>query len=177
MLRFLFGNKQDPRIAQLYARAVEQARTPAFYQTFGVADTIDGRFEMVVLHVAGLVDALRDEGGALTAEGQALFDTFLADMEQNLRTIGVGDMSVPKKMKKMGAAFYGRFDAYRSAPDRAALAAATARNVLDRPDGPPPAEAYWLADYYAALRAAAPATVAAPFAFPEPLGFVAEDAA
>lgn len=177
MLRFFFRNKQDPAVAALYARAVEQARQPSFYQNFGVADTIDGRFEMVVLHVAALVDALRDDAGALTPEGQALFDTFLADMEQNLRTIGVGDMSVPKKMKVMGKAFYGRFDAYRSAAaDRARLAAAMARNVLDAPDRLS-AAAFALADYWLALAAAAPATAAAPFEFPTPEKFVREEAA
>jgi cytochrome b pre-mRNA-processing protein 3 len=174
MLRFFFRNRQDPAVAALYGRAVEQARSPAFYQSFGVADTIDGRFEMVVLHVAALVDALRDEAGALRPEGQALFDAFLADMEQNLRTIGVGDMSVPKKMKKMGQAFYGRFDAYRSAEGRDARAAAMARNVLDAPVGP---EAFALADYWDALAAAAPRTAAQPFAFPDPRAFAPQEVA
>lgn len=178
MLRFFFRNKQDPAVARLYQLAVEQARLPVFYQEFAVADTLDGRFEMVVLHVAAFVDELRDGGGALTSEGQALFDTFLADMEQNLRTIGVGDTSVPKRMRAMGQAFYGRFDAYRSAgADRAALAAAMARNVLDAPDRPLAREALALADYYAALAAAAPRTAAAALVFPEPRAFLRAEAA
>lgn len=172
MFRFFFRNKQDPAVAALYERAVTQARTPTFYQEFSVADTFDGRFDMVVLHVAALTDALRDEAGRLTPQGQALFDAFLADMEQNLRTIGIGDTSVPKKMKAIGRAFYGRFDAYRKAGgDRAQLAAAIARNVLDTPDAPLSAPALALADYFVALTAVAPRTAAAPFAFPDPAAF------
>ena len=174
MLRFFFKNRQDPAVGRLYQMAVDQARSPVFYQNFGVADTLDGRFEMIVFHITPLIDALRTEDGALDPAGQALFDTFLADMEQNLRTIGVGDMSVPKKMKKMGAAFYGRFDAYRRARGtRGELAAAIARNVLDDPDRPASAAALALADYFAAMADAAPATLAAAdrFAFPNPMPF------
>lgn len=174
MLRFLFGNKPDPAVDRLYQRAVVQARSPVFYQEFGIADTLDGRFEMVVLHVSALVDGLREPSGALSPSGQELFDAFLADMEQNIRSFGIGDTSLSKKMKKMGAAFYGRFDAYRRAKDDpAALSAAVARNVLDQPDRPASAPAQALADYLAALFIGAPKTLAEAdaFAFPDPVAF------
>ncbi|WP_420392136.1 ubiquinol-cytochrome C chaperone family protein [Acuticoccus sp.] len=162
----------------MYDAAVAQARLPVFYTDYGVADTLDGRFEMVVLHVTPLIDGLRDEGGSLLPEGQALFDHFLSDMDQNLRTIGVGDLSIPKKMKKVGAAFYGRFDAYRRAMDDGdALAAACARNVLDAPDRPTSPEARALARYMRALRDAAPGKLTPSPHFPDPARFVPDGAA
>jgi len=173
MLRFLFDRKPDPTAAALYDHAVAQARSPVFYQTFGVADTLDGRFEMVVFHVSPLVDRLRDEAGAVLPQGQALFDTFVKDMEGNLRTIGVGDLSVPKKMKKIGEAFYGRFDAYRRAKDdEAELALAVARNVYGQSALAGSEAARGLAAYHTAIVAAAAATDPLDgFAFPDPADF------
>lgn len=170
MLRFFFRDKTDPRIRGLYDGAVAQARLPVFYRDFGVPDTIDGRFDMVLLHIVPLVDALRDESGAIAPEGQALFDHFVEDMEQNLRSMGVGDVTVPKKMKKMGEAFYGRFDAYRSTSDRAAIAAAVARNVLGDVERGGSSEALALADYVLALREAASRPLDG-FSYPDPAGF------
>jgi cytochrome b pre-mRNA-processing protein 3 len=170
MLRYFFGKKADPAILGLYERAVAHARQPALYRTFGVADTIDGRFEMVVFHVCPLLDRLRDDDGATLPAGQQLFDTFVKDMEGNLRTIGVGDLSVPKKMKKLGEAFYGRLDAYRrSVDDEAELALAVARNVLDDSSAAGSDEARGLARYYMAIHGKARATddVVAEFAYPD----------
>ena len=155
MLRFFFRDKTDPRIRGLYDGAVAQARLPVFYRDYGVPDTVDGRFDMVLLHLVPLVDALRDEAGAIAPEGQALFDTFVDDMDQNLRAMGVGDLSVPKKMKKLGEAFYGRFDAYRTTTDPAAIAAIVARNVLGDPGRAESPEARGLAAYHLAVREAA----------------------
>lgn len=170
-----FKKQTDPRVLALYDRAVRAARTPTFYQNFGVADTLDGRFDMVVLHISPLIDGLRGEDGALTEEGQALFDTFVRDMEQNLRTLGASDTTFPKKMKKIGQAFYGRFNAYRSAlADEAALATAIARNVLDDEARGESEEARALARYLAAAYAGARETgtkVLEDFAFPDPSAF------
>ncbi|UOM33708.1 ubiquinol-cytochrome C chaperone family protein [Acuticoccus sp. I52.16.1] len=156
---------------QLYDAAVTQARSAVFYTNYGVADTLDGRFEMIVLHISPFINALRS-GATMGVDGQALFDHFLSDMEQNLRTIGVSDLSVPKKMKKMGAAFYGRYEAYLGArDDRTGLAAAMARNVLDQPDRLASPQAFALADYFRALSDMAPETLTATPRFPEPLAF------
>ncbi|RAH96972.1 ubiquinol-cytochrome C chaperone [Acuticoccus sediminis] len=171
MFRFFFRNKPDPAVRQLYEAVVAQARSPVFYTNYGVADTLDGRFEMVVLHITPFINALKD-GEAMGVDGQALFDHFLSDMDQNLRTIGVSDLSVPKKMKKMGAAFYGRYEAYLSARgDRADLAAAMARNVLDEPGRPDSPAAFALADYFEALCAAAPDRLEARPNLPDPHAF------
>jgi len=173
MLRFFRKRPTDPDVLCLYDEVVAKARAPVFYRPFAVPDTLDGRFDMVVFHLWPVIDALRDGNGHVNAAGQALFDTFVADMEGNLRTIGVGDTSFPKKMKAIGRAFYGRFEAYRTAhPDEAALAGAIARNILDDGDAArnPPARA--LARYANAMREAA--RTALPlngFAFPDPADF------
>ncbi|HYC15734.1 MAG TPA: ubiquinol-cytochrome C chaperone family protein [Pseudolabrys sp.] len=105
--------RQDT-ISTLYGTIVAQARLPCFYRDYSVPDTIDGRFELLVLHLAIVVDRLADDP-ALRGLGQALFDRFCRDMDHNLREMGVGDLAVPKEMRRMGEAFYGRAKAYRTA--------------------------------------------------------------
>lgn len=128
MWRRLFQSRDDHRHA-LYAAVVAQARHPAFYTAGGVADTIDGRFDLVLLHLALAIDRLREADRSIAPAGQALFERFVADMDATLRESGVGDLAVPKRMKRIGEAFYGRFDAYTRARDQARLAAAIGRNV------------------------------------------------
>ncbi len=110
---------------------VAQARLPAFYERFGVPDTVNGRFDMVLLHLWLVLRRLRT-GTEGTALAQALFDHFCSDMDDNLREMGVGDLSVPKRMVKFAEAFYGRTAAYDAAlkADGSELAQALARNVL-----------------------------------------------
>jgi len=138
MLRTLFRTGPSrTRIDALYARAVAQARTPGFYTAMGVADRIDARFELYTLHVLLLIMRLRemgDEGGDL---GQALFDTYVSALDHALRELGVSDVAVGKKMRKLGEALYGRMQAYEAAlkaDDAGALAAAIARNILESQD-------------------------------------------
>ena len=138
MLRTLFRTGPSrPRIDALYARAVDQARTPGFYTAMGVADRIDARFELYTLHVLLLIMRLRqvgDEGGDV---GQALFDTYVSALDHALRELGVSDVAVGKKMRRLGEALYGRMRAYESAlehEDADALSAAIARNVLESDD-------------------------------------------
>jgi cytochrome b pre-mRNA-processing protein 3 len=117
----------------LYTAAVGQARDPYYYAALGVPDSLDGRFDMVALFAFLLVDRLRtddDARGPLLA--QAVFDAMFADMDQNLREMGVGDLSVAKRVKAMWTAFNGRCHAYVDAlalGDAAALESALARNV------------------------------------------------
>lgn len=171
MLRFFTKKKLNPAVRRLYDKAVAQARQPIFYQTFGVPDTLDGRFDMVVFHVWPLIDALRDEKGSITPDGQALFDTFVHDMEQNLRTIGVSDTGFARRMKAMGRAFYGRFDAYRKAEDEAALAVVAARNILEDEARAGDREAQALGRYAVAMREAARSApdLLAEFDYPDPV--------
>lgn len=138
MLRTLFRTGPSrARIDALYARAVAQARTPGFYTAMGVADRIDARFELYTLHVLLLVMRLRELGEEGGETAQALFDTYVSALDDALRELGVGDVSVGKKMRKLGEALYGRMQAYEaalSAGDAAALSAALARNVFERED-------------------------------------------
>lgn len=129
--RFLSPGADKAAAEALYTAIVAQARHPHLYVELGVADDIDGRFEAVVLHMHLVLRRLgQDKSGSAVA--QALFDAMFYDMDRSLRAIGVGDMSVGKKVKQMGAAFYGRVGSYEAAlasADRAALADALARNV------------------------------------------------
>lgn len=100
--------KTDPAVHDLYGRLVEKARDPAFYAALGVPDTIDGRFDMIVLHAMLVLRRLRGQGDAAESRGQELFDLMFKDMDQSLRELGVGDMSVGKHIKRMAQAFYGR---------------------------------------------------------------------
>ena len=111
------------------------ARAPAFYQQYGVADTVNGRFEMIVVHLWLVLRRIRAVQDASTF-AQALFDYFCSDLDANLRELGVGDLSVPKRMQAFGEAFYGRSAAYDLALTEGdeALAIALNRNVLDGAD-------------------------------------------
>jgi len=121
MILHLF--RRTPRaatIASLYGMIVAQARSPAFYEGYAVPDTVDGRFEMVTLHTVLLLSRLEIGPADLRRLGQGLFDAFCRDMDASMREMGVGDLAVPRKMRRIGEAFYGRQAAYREA-----LAAAT----------------------------------------------------
>jgi cytochrome b pre-mRNA-processing protein 3 len=116
----------------LYGVAVAAARDPWLYTALGVPDTLDGRFDLIGLHAFVLIHHLRflpDPGPALA---QAVFDAMFSDMDQALREMGVGDLSVGRRVRSMWEAFHGRSRAYEAAltsPDNAALPIALARNV------------------------------------------------
>ncbi len=126
-------NQPHPTIKRLYGAIVAQARRPAFYTDFGVPDTVEGRFELLLLHTFLVCHRLKGESGPAKTASQELFDLFLDDMDRTLREMGIGDLSVPKRMKKIGQAFYGRTAAYDAALENknGGLATALARNVLE----------------------------------------------
>ena len=134
MISFAFRrNRQDPSIAALYGAIVAQARAPAFYRDHGVSDTVSARIDMIMLHLVLVLRRLRQIPGAKSALGQALFDRFCVDMDDNFREMGVGDLKVPEEMHRIAGAFYGRaraYDAALDAADPAALSAVVARNVF-----------------------------------------------
>jgi cytochrome b pre-mRNA-processing protein 3 len=143
--------RRDPQaatIAALYGAIVAQARNPTFYLGFGVADTAEGRFDMILLHLALFCRRLGGDPVTAGSLGQDVFDMFCRDMDHNLREMGVGDLSVPKKMQKMAEAFYGRLETYDRALAAAGdddLALALARNVLG--EAAPSGSARRLASY------------------------------
>ncbi len=117
---------------RLYGAAVAAARQPHLYVGLGVPDTLDGRFEMVGLHAFLLIDRLRHEPPPGPDLAQSVFDAMFSDMDHTLREMGVGDLSVGKRVREMWEAFHGRATAYEAplaTGDDAALAAALARNV------------------------------------------------
>jgi cytochrome b pre-mRNA-processing protein 3 len=119
-------------IETIYGMIVTQAREPLFYRDLGVPDTVDGRFDVLVLHLWMVLQRLRAlESGAALCQG--LFDRFCEDMDANLREMGVSDLKVPKRMQAFGEAFYGRCAAYDAAiaEDREELAQALCKNVLN----------------------------------------------
>src|SRR5215208_769419 len=135
MLNRLF----KPRPAQLagralYLRAVEQARAPELYATLGAPDTVEGRFELYSLHVYLLLERLKAQGPHAAETGQALFDAYVKSLDDALREMGVGDLSVGKKMRRLGEAFYGRVKSFEAAfadlPDRTGLEALLTRTVF-----------------------------------------------
>lgn len=163
MFNLFRSAKTRATIERLYGAIVAQSRRPEFYSDFGVPDTMEGRFEMVVLHTVLACHRLKDGDEVARALAQDVFDAFAADMDRTLRELGVGDLTVPKKMKKIGEAFYGRaaaYDAALSAPGDEALAVAVARNILDLGEGVPPPAARALAAY---VRAAADRLRETPF--------------
>ena len=127
----LIGRRRHERTGfQLYGLTVAAARMPFYYDRLGVPDTLDGRFDMVCLLAFLAIRRVRriETGGAELA--QAIFDAMFSDMDINLREMGVGDLSVPKRVRAMWEAFHGRASVYEPAmDDPAALAAALARNV------------------------------------------------
>lgn len=135
MFQSLF-RQRGPKIVGrgLYESAVERARDPLFYTGFGVADTVEGRFELYSLHVILLLHRLKGEGAQAGETAQVLFDIFISQLDHALREIGVGDLSVAKKMRKLGEAFYGRAKAYDAALDAesaAELEALLGRTVFE----------------------------------------------
>jgi cytochrome b pre-mRNA-processing protein 3 len=127
-------------ISALYGMIVAQARLPSFYREYAVGDTVNGRFELLVLHLGLVLDRLSQDA-SLKPLGQGLFDRFCQDMDHNLREMGVGDLKVPAEMRRMGEAYYGRSQAYQAAlaaADGQALVEAVRRNIYA---GQPPDEA------------------------------------
>ena len=145
-------NSQARTIHALYGAIVAQARSVAFYADYRVPDTVEGRFDLIVLHLVLLLHRLgrRAEAGRVLGQtllgqallgqallGQELFDAFCRDLDANLREMGVGDLAVPKRMQAFAEAFYGRQAAYLAALDAAdqrVFEKALARNIFPAGD-------------------------------------------
>jgi cytochrome b pre-mRNA-processing protein 3 len=146
MLAWLKRNSDRAAIEhELFERIVAQSRSPHFYRDLGVPDSMEGRFEMILLHFALLLGRLKTEGAAGQRLGQALMEKLFASMDDALRQIGIGDMGVPRRVKKAAAAFIERTRDYEAAlagpapssPGQVAqadpLAAAIARHAFSAP--------------------------------------------
>jgi cytochrome b pre-mRNA-processing protein 3 len=175
VLGFLRRRRHERAGHELYCIAVAAARQEWFYRALTVPDTLDGRFDLVGLHAWLLIRRLTALPSPGPQVAQAVFDAMFADMDINLREMGVSDLTVGRRVRAMWEAFHGRATAYEAAlGDPAALAAALARNVWR--DAAPPGAAERLAahvrDQAAAVEALAPAALLsgqAGFAAPAPV--------
>ena len=155
MLNRLFrrGPARDAGEA-MYAALVSQARDARLYEALGAPDTVEGRFEVYTLHLVLLIDRLNAEGAGSKPVSQALFDAYVKALDAALREMGVGDLSVGKKMRKLGEAFFGRVKssqaAFAALPDTAPLCEFLARTVYAGIEAPP---VLALADYLLGQRA------------------------
>lgn len=153
MFKRLFGRQRQANRAiteALYGRIVAAARQSVFYSDWDVPDTPLGRFEMLSLHMFLFQRRMLGGEAAAQALSQALIDEFFLDIDHSLRELGVGDVGVPRRMKKLAKMFYGRTAAYADSLDRgdlASLAAALHRNV--RPEAEDWPQAGYLAGYAA----------------------------
>lgn len=122
LLRKSAARKQEGR--RLYDALVSRSREPVFFADFGVADSIDGRFDMLVFHAWLALAELKGGSGA-----QALTDTIFTGFDEAMREQGAGDMGIGHKLKAMANAFYGRIAVYDAAKTEEELAAALAKNL------------------------------------------------
>ena len=136
----------------MYAALVAQARMPVFFEQLGAPDTAAGRFELIGLHAALVLRRLKAEGDPGQAVGQELFDLMFADLDVNLREIGIGDLSVGKYVKRLAQNFYARIatlDAALGRSDLEPVAAMLRANVYHGGDAPSTEQVETLARYLA----------------------------
>jgi cytochrome b pre-mRNA-processing protein 3 len=142
MLTWFSRRSSQAQLApELYGLIVAQARRPEFYLDGRVPDTKEGRFALLVLHMTLVLERLRTEGAVGAAFGQQLIEAFVTDMDDNMREIGIGDLSVPRNVKKAAAALENRWNRYRdplttAEPDEAALAGLLADDLFGVTDAP-----------------------------------------
>ena len=122
LLRNSAARKKNGRA--LYDGLVSRAREPVFFAGFGVADSIDGRFDILAFHAWMVLTELKGDPAA-----QTLTDTIFLGFDEAMREQGAGDMGIGHKLKTMANAFYGRMAAYDAARDQGSLAEALAKNL------------------------------------------------
>jgi cytochrome b pre-mRNA-processing protein 3 len=155
MLSRLFGRKRQVRqdiLIRTYEAIVAAARQPVLFSDWQVPDTPLGRFESLSLHMILFLHRTKAAETGLKALGQEVVEEFFKDVDHSLRELGIGDTSVPKRMKKLARMFYGRAAAYDSgleSGDSGALAAALERNIF--PEGPQWAHAPKMATHVMAI--------------------------
>ena len=120
-------------VERLYQSILQASRQPNLYTEFEVQDHLDSRFDMLCLHISLLMGRLRMLPEGIHKQlNQELFDCFFADMDFTLREMGVGDLGVGKRVRKMSEAFMGRLVAYTESlekNDKTELALVLARNI------------------------------------------------
>jgi cytochrome b pre-mRNA-processing protein 3 len=144
MIFGLFGKRNHNHIIveRQYAALTAIARTPVFYERLAVPDTVMGRFEMLSVVMILFFRRTRSSETSGQEIAQEIVDAFFQDIDYSIRELGIGDNSVPKRMKKLAGMFYGRLESYAAAMDGndcAALASALRRNIYPQQDESAPA--------------------------------------
>ncbi len=149
-------NQNHAIIDRQYSTLTSMARVPFFYSDLDVPDTVMGRFEMlsIVMILFFRRTAKSDSSGQELA--QEIVDAFFQDIDHSIRELGIGDQSVPKRMKKLAGMFYGRVETYAAAlegKDGEALATALRRNIYPKAEDAPAMRglADWMISAEAAL--------------------------
>ena len=145
----LFRKSKVHAVADLlYRKLVRQARDPVFYLHLGVPDTPDGRFDLIILQAFLVIRRLKADHERPVGLAQAIFDLMFADMDQNLREMGVGDLGVSKRIKGMAEAFYGRTAAYEEGlMDNGTLLGRALQRNLYRTTAPARSHIEWMIGY------------------------------
>jgi cytochrome b pre-mRNA-processing protein 3 len=148
------GRRERAAAERIYAASVAAARRPQLYLALGVPDTLQGRFEMVALHLFPIMHRLMHDPGDDPELARLVSESFVADMDASFREMGVGDLSVPRRMNALYRSFAGRMGAYKKGVEEGdeALLDAVARNVF--PVGSAEARALALKAHLAAAVAA-----------------------
>lgn len=130
--RLFPGRANEDSARLLYERIIAQTRQEVFYRDCLIPDSVDGRFELLVLHVFLVLNRLKKERDRTADLAQTLFDIMIYDLDQSLRVSGVGDLKVGPKLRQMAEAFYGRVSAYDAGleGDDSILMAALERNLF-----------------------------------------------
>jgi cytochrome b pre-mRNA-processing protein 3 len=146
---FRFSRPHEDAALLLYRSLVEKARDPAFYAALGVPDTVNGRFDMLVIHAMLVLRRLRGGGNAADRTGKAMLELLFRDMDQSLREMGIGDMGVGKHIKKMAKAMFGRAEAYEAGLDSSdpAIISQVLKENIYRQGAPSDAVVAQMADY------------------------------
>ncbi|MBX2833808.1 MAG: ubiquinol-cytochrome C chaperone family protein [Micavibrio sp.] len=140
---------------KVYGRLLTHIRHEEFYSKYSVPDTLDGRFDLLLLHCYAVIEFMlaHDVNGRAEKFNQALFDAVFADMDQSLREIGIGDMGIPKHMRRMMKAFNGRMHAYRTAEEGESFEGALRQNLFGTVDAPEDNDIRGVAQYSLSLHA------------------------
>lgn len=137
LLNRLFGRDEPREALGLYNAVVARARQPHWYLDGGVADDVDGRFDMIAAVLSMVLLRIEDEGQPGAALGASLAECFVDDMDGQLRQIGIGDIMVGKHIGRMMGMLGGRLGAYREAQATGSLAEPLVRNLY-RGNAPAP---------------------------------------
>ena len=133
----LFGDRTGAAVAPLYDAVVARARMPHWYEDGAVPDTVDGRFDMIAAVLSMVLIRLEDDDAG-AAPAAHLAERFVADMDGQLRELGIGDIVVGKHIGRMTGMLGGRLGAYRTALAAGDLREPVVRNIYR---GDPPGEA------------------------------------